>query len=187
MGIVVLQHPTALVAAKVSRGCGNENQCRATVDASSISRETTAFMAGRMSMTDKRIFRLVHNQARILASECVKSAPNGYIVTIQEPTRTLDQNAALHAAISDIAKQVIWHGEKMDTEAWKRLLTASWARAVHEPVKMVPALDGNGFDVLYRRTSQMTKKEVSSLIDYLHAWGTDQGVRWSDILYHEED
>ena len=138
-------------------------------------------------MSDKRIFRLVHDQARALALECVKTAPEGYIVTVAEPTRTLDQNAALHAAISDIAKQVTWHGEKMDTESWKRLLTAAWARAVHEPAKLVPALDGNGFDVLYRRTSQMTKAELSSLIDYLHAWGTDQGVRWSDIPYRESN
>lgn len=134
-------------------------------------------------MTDKHIFRLAHDQARGLACDCIMAAPEGYIVTIQEPTRTLDQNAALHAAISDIAKQIKWQGEAMASEDWKRLLTAAWSRAENQPVKMVPALDGNGFDVLYRRTSQMTKKEVSSLIDYLHAWGTDQGVKWSDIVY----
>lgn len=126
---------------------------------------------------------MAHAQARALALEIVKTAPEGYIVTIQEPTRTLDQNSALHAAISDIAKQLKWQGELMTSEDWKRLLTAAWSRAENQPVKMVPALDGNGFDVLYRRTSQMTKKEVSSLIDYLHAWGTDQGVKWSDIVY----
>ena len=41
-------------------------------------------------------------------------------------------------------------------------------------------------DVLYRRTSRMTKAEVSSLLDYLHAWGTDQGVVWSDIPTQKE-
>lgn len=133
----------------------------------------------------KRVFRLAHDQARGLALESVKTAPEGYIVTIQEPTRTLDQNAALHAAISDIAKQLKWQGELMTSEDWKRLLTAAWSRAENQPVKMVPALDGNGFDVLYRRTSSMTKAELSSLIDYLHAWGTDQGVKWSDIVHRD--
>lgn len=109
--------------------------------------------------------------------------PDGYIVTVQEPTRTLEQNAALHSAISDIAKQINWHGARMDIDEWKRLLTAAWARAEKEPVTLVPALDGQGFDVLYRRTSLMTKRELSSLIDYLHAWGTDQGVKWSDMTY----
>ncbi len=136
-------------------------------------------------MSDKRVFRLVHAEARRRAAECVMQAQDGYIVTIQEATRTLDQNAKLHAALADIARQVEWHGERMDIEDWKRLLTAAWARAERQPVKLVPALDGNGFDVLYRRTSCMSKSEVSGLIEYLHAWGTDQGVIWSDMPYRE--
>lgn len=136
-------------------------------------------------MSEKRVFKLVHASARQRAVECVAQAPEGYVVTVQEATRSLDQNAALHAAISDIARQLEWHGERMDLEDWKRLLTAAWCRAERQSVKLVPALDGQGFDVLYRRTSRMTKKEVSSLLDYLHAWGTDMGVRWSDIPYRE--
>lgn len=136
-------------------------------------------------MSEKRIFRLAHAEARRRAAECVMQAPDGHIVTVQEATRTLDQNAKLHAALSDIARQVEWHGERMDIEDWKRLLTAAWARAERQPVKLVPALDGNGFDVLYRRTSRMSKSEVSGLIEYLHAWGTDHGVRWSDMPYRE--
>lgn len=136
-------------------------------------------------MSEKRIIRLVHATARRLAHEAIDAAEDGQIVTIQPPTRTLDQNAALHAALTDIARQVEWHGTRMDVEDWKRLMTAAWARAERESVTMVPAIDGQGFDVLYRRTSRMTKKEVSSLLDYLHAWGTDQGVRWSDIPYRE--
>ena len=137
------------------------------------------------NVSEKRVFRLVHATARRLAHEAIDAAQDGYIVTIQEPTRTLDQNAALHAALSDIARQIEWHGERMDIEDWKRLLTAAWARAERQPVKLVPALDGHGVDVLYRRTSRMTKKEVSSLLDYLHAWGSEMGVRWSDIPYRE--
>lgn len=133
----------------------------------------------------KRIFRLVHAQARRLAREAIDTAEDGMIVTIQEPTRSLDHNAALHAALYDIARQIEWHGERMDIEDWKRLLVAAWARAEHQPVKLIPALDGQGFDVLYRRTSRMTNREVSSLLDYLHAWGSEMGVRWSDVPYRE--
>jgi hypothetical protein len=136
-------------------------------------------------MSDKRIFRLVHPAARRMAAECIAQAPDGYVVTVQEPTRSLEQNSKLHAALSDIADQIEWHGERMDVDDWKRLLTAAWARAERQQVKLVPALDGNGFDVLYRRTSRMSKSEMSSLIEYLHAWGTEQGVKWSDIPYRE--
>lgn len=131
-------------------------------------------------MSDKRTFRLVHATARRMAAECIAAAPDGYVVTVQEPTRSLEQNSKLHAALSDIADQIEWHGERMDVDDWKRLLTAAWARAESQQVKLVPALDGNGFDVLYRRTSRMSKSEMSNLIEYLHAWGAEQGVKFND-------
>lgn len=136
-------------------------------------------------LSEKRIFRLINIDVRRRAADYVMGAPEGHVVTVQGPNRTLEQNAALHAAIADIAGQVKWHGERMDVEDWKRLLTAAWARAEREPVKLVPALDGQGFDVLYRRTSRMSKRELSSLLDYLHAWGAEQGVKWSDVQYRE--
>lgn len=128
----------------------------------------------------KQIFRLAHQQARQLAAEACLTAPDGYVVRISEPTRSLEANAKLHAALSDIAKSLKWAGMKLDIEEWKRLLTSAWARCEGEPMKMVPAIDGQGFDVIYKRTSTLTKAEMSSLIEYILAWGTDQGVRWSD-------
>lgn len=38
-------------------------------------------------------------------------------VTIQEPTRSLDQNARLWATLRDISEQVVWYGRKMDSES----------------------------------------------------------------------
>lgn len=136
-------------------------------------------------MSERRIFRLVHAKARRLAAECIAKAPDGFVVEIKEPTRSLDANAKLHACLHDISRQLAWHDERMDIEDWKRLLTAAWARAERQPVKLVPALDGQGFDVLYRRTSRMSRSDMSSLIEYVLAWGTDQGVQWSDIPWQE--
>lgn len=133
----------------------------------------------------KQVFRLAHPTARRLAAEAIRLAPDGWMVTVQEPTRSSDQNSKLHACLSDIAGQLEWHGERMDLEDWKRLLTAAWARAERQPVKLMPALDGQGFDVLYRRTSRMSKSEMVSLIEYVLAWGTDMNVRWSDMEYRE--
>lgn len=132
-------------------------------------------------MSEKRVFRLVHATARRLAQEAITSAPDGYVVEVKEPTRNSEQNAKLHACLHDISRQLTWHGERMDIEDWKRLLTAAWARAEREPVKLIPALDGQGFDVLYRRTSRMSKSEMAGLIEYVLAWGTEQGVRWQDV------
>ena len=119
------------------------------------------------------IFRLVHRQARDRAIEAIRKAPEGFIVTVKEPTRNLEQNAALHAEIGEIAGSMEWAGARMDIEDWKRLLTAAWCRATGRGVKMVPAIDGQGFDVIYQRTSTLGKSEMSELIDYIRAWRAD--------------
>ena len=40
-------------------------------------------------------------------------------------------------------------------------------------------LDGHPFPVGFR-SSQLTKKQMSALIDWMQAWGDEQGIRWSD-------
>lgn len=102
------------------------------------------------------------------------------VYDVHEPKRTLVRNAQLHAVITDVAKQVKWGGEWMEIEDWKRLLTAGWMRATDRQVKLVPAIDGYGFDVLYQRTSKLTEGECRELIQYIYAWGVDEGVKFKD-------
>jgi hypothetical protein len=61
--------------------------------------------------------------------------------------------------------------------AWKRLFTAAWERANQRPAQFYPALDGAGFDVVYRRTSRMNKAELSELIEYVVSWAIDKNVK----------
>lgn len=103
------------------------------------------------------------------------TAPDGYIVRISEPTRTLEQNAVLWASLYDVAKQVIWHGRKLDAESWKHIFTASLTKQ-----DVVPNLDGTGFVVLGVSTSKMTKGQMSDLLDLIHAFGAERGVKWSN-------
>lgn len=119
------------------------------------------------------IFRLVHSVARDRALEAVRTAPEGFVVDVREPTRNLEQNAALHALLSEIAATQGWAGQRLSIEDWKRLLTAAWCRATGRGVKLVPSVDGQGFDALYQRTSALSKSEMSELIDYIQAWRDD--------------
>lgn len=116
------------------------------------------------------IFRLVHQQARERAIEAVRNAPDGYTVAIKKPSRNNEQNAALHALLQEIAHTRKWSGQKLSVDDWKRLLTAGWCKATGRGVKIVPALDGQGFDAIYQRTSTLSKAEMSELIDYISAW-----------------
>jgi hypothetical protein len=99
-------------------------------------------------------------------------------VTIKPQTRSSAANALLHATLTDIADQLQWAGAKQDVEVWKRLLTAAWLRARGESVAILPAIDGHGIDVVFRRTSELTRAECSELQEFCFAWGVEQGVKF---------
>ena len=120
------------------------------------------------------MFVLAHEEARRRAVSAVVGAPAGFVVTVQEPKRNLEINAALHAALTEIAARVTWAGKKWDIETWKRLLVAAWTRANGEPVVMLPALDGAGVDIVFRRTSMMTQPEMRDLMAFIDAWCAEQ-------------
>jgi hypothetical protein len=97
-------------------------------------------------------------------------------LSVSEEKRNLEQNALLHASLTEISKQVDWAGRKWDVETWKRLMVAAWCRSRGEALLMVPAIDGQGVDLVFQRTSKLSKAECAELIDFVHAWGAERGV-----------
>ena len=124
----------------------------------------------------KQTFHLVHDEARRRAWAAIGKAPQGHVVTIAEPTRNLEQNAALWAALSDISKQVEWYGQRLTPDEWKDVFTASLKRQ-----KVVPGLDG-GFVVCGLSTSKMCKSEFSQLLDLAYAFGAEKEVKFHDAI-----
>jgi hypothetical protein len=95
-------------------------------------------------------------------------------VFVGEPRRTLDQNSKMWPMLKDIERQVIWHGEKLKDFEWKDMFTAALKR-----YRVVPGIDG-GFVVLGMRTSRMSKKDLSELIELMMAFGAERNVVWSE-------
>lgn len=95
---------------------------------------------------------------------------------IRPEKRSDAQNRLLHACLGEISKQVEWAGAKRDVDTWKRLLTAAWLRARGEPIEMLPAVDGHGVDIVFRRTSQLTKAECAELSEFVMAWAAERGI-----------
>jgi len=125
----------------------------------------------------KRIFRLVHPEARRRAMACVAEAPDGYVVTVQEPTRSTDQNAKFHALCGDIARSgAEWAGKPRTLQQWKVLLVSGHAVATKEGAEMVPGLEGE-FVNLRESTAAMSKRRGASLIEYTLAFCALRGVR----------
>lgn len=103
----------------------------------------------------------------------------GHRLTLElRPEKRSDaQNRLLHALLSDISKQKEWAGAKRDVDTWKRLLTAAWLRSRGEHIEMLPALDGKGVDIVFRKTSQLTKAECSELSEFVMAWAITNDIK----------
>jgi hypothetical protein len=121
-------------------------------------------------------FRLVHPLARSRAMAAIQNAPEGWIVTIKAATRTLAQNALLWVLLDDLARQVFWYGKYRLDEDWKIIITAS----LHGQ-ESVPGIGENApLVVVGRSTRSMSKPELADLLELIYAFGTQQGVVWSE-------
>jgi len=119
-------------------------------------------------MTEKVVFRFVHNEARRRAAEYCMIAPDGSIAEFKDANRTLEQNAAQWPILEAFAKQKKWpvNGELcwLTEEEWKDILTAAYKK---ERVRLAQGIDG-GVVMLGQRTSKFKKKEFSEWLEYLH-------------------
>jgi len=123
-------------------------------------------------MTVLAIFTLSHAGARKRAAEAIARAPHGARVKIEEPKRTLDQNALLWPVLTAISTQIQHHGEYRTPEEWKGL----FMHACGKEVRFLPALDGKGFVPFGMRSSQLSKAEFSELLEFIFAWCAEYGV-----------
>lgn len=117
--------------------------------------------------------------------QAIATAPDGYYVSIQEARRSLQANARMWAMLTDLSKQVIWpvngYPEKLSAEDWKDIFTAS----LRQEERMSVGVRG-GIVMLGGRTSEMTVKEMSDLIELMFSFGADHGVLWSEKAYVPE-
>ena len=124
---------------------------------------------------------IIDEQRRQRAVEAVRDCPINSKVTIGEADlRNLEQNALLHALLSDISKQVEHQGMKFNVTVWKRLCTAAYLREIRESPMLIPAIDDAGrIDIIYEKTSKMGKKKVAGLIEWVYSYGAENNVKWS--------
>lgn len=100
------------------------------------------------------------------------------VLELRAETRSSQENRLLHLLITAVSQQLEWAGAKRDAETWKRLLVAAWSRASGDGALVLPALDGHGVDIVYRKTSKLSRRECAELIEYVYAWGAEHGVHF---------
>ena len=124
--------------------------------------------------------RLIGPSQRQYANKCINEAPDGYHVTIKEPTRSLEQNAKMWAMLSDISRAEPM-GREHTAEDWKSI----FMRALQYEIRFVQGLDDLMFPV-GMRSSQLTIKQMVELIEYMLWFGAENDIQWSEKVREYE-
>lgn len=126
-------------------------------------------------MSDRRIYILAHETARKLAAAQCQLAPDGWVVDIKPPTRSLEQSAKMWAMLAEVSAHVVWHGRKLSSNEWKIICSS-----VLKKQEVLPGIDG-GFVAMGQSTSAMSKREMCDLITIIEAFGVQH-----DVIFHDE-
>lgn len=120
-------------------------------------------------------FPLRSEQDRARAIEILRKVPldKKFTWQLKEEVRSDPQNRRMWAMLRDVSSQVIWHGQKLDSEDWKHIFSASV-----EKQRAVPGLDG-GFVVMGVSTRNKSKKWFSDMFEVMEAFGAEHGVKFT--------
>lgn len=127
-------------------------------------------------------------ETMVKAFKCAEALAVGYpvecIVRPVKSRRSILQNAKLWACLADIAEQLEWpvNGvlQKLSSEDWKTLITA----AARQETRVAAGLSG-GAVMLGASTRKMTVAEMGDVIEFMHAFGAERGVVWSEKALQE--
>lgn len=97
------------------------------------------------------------------------------LITMGREKRSKDQNAKMWPMLEDLAVQVEWFGKKHTKEQWKEIVTGTFFGC-----EFVPNIEKDGFIALGVSTRNLDKSTFSQIIEYIYAFGAEEGVIWSE-------
>lgn len=115
---------------------------------------------------------------KVACAEAIAYVRQGNVIALSTrklDTRTLEQNARLNAMCQDVARQVIWHGQRLSKDDWRHIFVASFRKGQ----RAVPGIDG-GFVVLGASSRGLSISECSDVMEIIAAFGAERDVKWSD-------
>lgn len=106
----------------------------------------------------------------------IDAAPINARVELKAPKRTLPQNDRMWAMLTDVARQVEWHGLKLTPGDWKLI----FLDALKQEMRLVPNINGTGFVNLGRSSSDLSRDEFGDLFLVIEAFGAERGVVFTE-------
>jgi hypothetical protein len=113
---------------------------------------------------------------RAKAARYLNVAPAGTRIEFKAAKRSLPQNDRMWAMLTDIAEQKLHGARKYTPDQWKVIFLA----AIGREVQFIPSLDSKAFIPWGQSSSDLSKQEMSDLIEFMMAWGTENGVTFHD-------
>lgn len=110
------------------------------------------------------------------ATNWIAKAPFGTRVEFKAAKRSLPQNDKLWAMLTDVAVQKEHAGRKYNSDQWKVLFMHGCGREV----QFIPSLDNSTFIPWGSSSSDLSKSEMSELIEFISSWGAQNGVIFND-------
>lgn len=114
------------------------------------------------------------SDTRGVAARLIRALRFGWIMSIAKPNRTQEQNDKLWAMLTDLSHAKP-EGRKCTPDDWKCLVM----NACGHDVQFMEGLDGKPFPTGFR-SSRLTIGQMSDLIEWIYAYGADNGVQWSE-------
>ena len=111
--------------------------------------------------------------SRQKAKQLIDRAPDGFIAEVREQRRTNEQSEKMWAMLGDISRAKPM-GRHHTPDDWKAILM----NACGWECQFIEGLDGRPFPQGFR-SSQLTKSQMSTLIEFMLAFGAEHGVAWT--------
>lgn len=131
----------------------------------------------------RAVVTLRHNADRLLAVRWIEQAPVGTRIEFKAARRTVDQNSLLWSRLTCLSVQLRWHGKHLTANDWKIVMLNGLTRES----RIVPNINGDGFVDLGRSSSDLSKDEMSQLIDLISCFGAQHGVVFNDPAAQEQE
>ena len=119
---------------------------------------------------------LANDVIRERAVDWIRRLPQGTRVEFKAPRRSLPQNDRFWASLTDVATQATHCGRKYDAPTWKAIFMSAFGKEV----QFVPSLDGTELVPIGQSSSDLSKFEMSELLEFIYAWGSQNGVTFND-------
>lgn len=124
----------------------------------------------------RHLLTLWNDSDRKRAHQYVEQAPSGTRVEFKALKRSIDQNSKLWASLTDVSAQKDHNGRKYTPDQWKIIFLA----AIGREIQFIPSLDGKTFLPWGQSSSDLSKKEMSDLIEFIQSWGAENQVTFHD-------